>query len=502
MINKNKNLSIGHYLLVFIAGLSLTLAFAPINISIIAIIAPAALFYSLNTATTLKQHLGLNYLFALGLFGSGVSWVFNAMYFFSHAHIALALLFTLIYILVLSLVFLLQGLITYRFRLASLPIKILLLFPIAWVVGEAFRGWVFTGFPWLLLGHSHIDNFLSSIAPVLGTLGVSYLSILLSASLVILFIQSKSYRIVATLSISIVILSYGLSLVSWVSPTGESLKIVMIQGNIAQENKWRKAYLQPTLDLYMKKTQEHWDADVIIWPETAIAGYFSQHFDKVLNPLQQKSKETKTDLIIGGFYRNMKHKPATTENSILVINAERRDIYSKQHLVPFSEYVPLLKYMGWLKQWIDLPYDNVGKGTGPTNLLVQGHQARLSVCYEDAFGEEMIKGLPSAGLLINLSNDGWFTGSLEPYQHMQIARMRSLETGRYMLRSTNIGVSGIIDQRGKVIATAPAYQLAAISGEAKIYQGATPYVYLSNWPILGYSFLILMISTLRIKSAH
>ena len=484
-----------YYLLAILLGASLTLAFAPIDFTPVAFIAPAGLFYLLLRATTLKQHLALNYLFALGLFGTGASWVFYAMYFFSHAHILLAIGFTFIYIAVIASLFLLQGSITYLFRQSTLIIKLLMVFPLAWVIGEAFRGWFLTGFPWLLIGHSHIDNLLSNSAPVWGTLGVSYFSLLISASLVVVFQKQIKQKFVALATILLIsIISYTLSFINWVSPTGESLSVAMIQGNIAQENKWKPEHLRPALDLYMKKTEEHWDADLIIWPETAIAGYFREHFEDVINPLQKKSLETQTDLVIGGFYYNTENEVPSTENSILVINPDNRAIYSKQHRVPFSEYVPLLKYLHWLDKWINLPYDNIGKGTGPVNLTVAGQLARLSICYEDAFGEEIINGLPAAGLLINLSNDGWFTGSIEPYQHMQIARMRALETGRYMLRSTNIGVSGIINHKGKIISTAPAYQLASITGEAKIYQGATPYVRLGNWLILLYSFIGLAVA--------
>lgn len=500
---KNNYLSYLHYGIALLLGASLTLAFAPINFTPFTLLAPAGLFYLLLLASSLKQHLALSYLFALGLFGTGASWVFNAMYFFSHAHILLAILFTFLYILVISSLFLLQGLITYQFRLASPTLKLLIIFPLAWIVGEAFRGWFLTGFPWFLLGHSYINSFLSSIAPILGTLGVSYFSVLISASFIVLLVAEKYHRIIAIMIIVFIMIgSYGLTFINWVSPTGESLSVAMIQGNIAQENKWKPEYLRPTLNLYMDKTKEHWGVDVIIWPETAIAGYFREHFDDVINPLQQKSKETQTDILLGGFYYNTENEVPTTENSILVITPENREIYSKQHRVPFSEYVPLLDHMRWLQKWIDLPYDNVGKGTGPINLKVAGYQARLSICYEDVFGEEIIKGLPEAGLLINLSNDGWFTGSMEPYQHMQIARMRALETGRYMLRSTNIGVSGIIDHKGKIIKTVPSYQLATIIGQAEIYKGTTPYVLMGNWPILLYSLIILFISFFRYRKPH
>ena len=319
----------------------------------------------------------------------------------------------------------------------------------------------------------------------MGNFGVSLLSALLSGALVLVVIGNNKGRIAAVMTATVILVgSFALGKIHWTQPTGDRIKVSLLQGNIPQEKKWLPETLLPTLDLYQKMTAENWDSDLIIWPETAIPGYFGSHMDDVIFPLQAKSKETSTDLLIGGFYYNNQGVPGS-ENSILAITPDLRSIYSKQHLVPFSEYIPFLDQLRWLGKFIKLPYDSVKRGTGPTVLNVAGITAQMSVCYEDAYGNETIRGLPDATMLINISNDGWFTGSIEPQQHMEIARMRSVETGRYMLRGTNIGLSGIINEKGKIVATEPAYTTTAIRGEAQPFAGATPYVKMGNWLIIG-----------------
>lgn len=481
-----------NYLIALLAGALLTLAFAPFEWRFFSLLSPAVLFYLFLHAQTWRAHLLLSYSFAVGLFGSGVSWIFYSMYFFAHANFFLSATLTLIFVLLMALFFLLLGLLAYLFRSYPAAYKLLLFYPASWVFVEWFRGWFLTGFPWLYLGHSHIDNALVHIAPVFGSLGVSYLSALLSGALVVLITGNRKSRTVAIiLSIAVIAGSYVLGRVDWTKPYGKPIQVSLLQGNIAQEKKWLPETLQPTLDLYRKLTDENWDSDIIIWPETAIPGYFRSHMDDLILPLQSDSIETRTDILIGGFYYNDNGVPGS-ENSILAITPELRSIYSKHHLVPFSEYIPFLDYLHWLDKWIMLPYDSVKKGTGPTTLKVAGITAQMSICYEDAYGDETIRGLPEANMLINVSNDGWFTGSIEPQQHMEIARMRSVETGRYLLRGTNIGISAIVNEKGEIIATKPAYTTAVIKGKAQPMQGATPYVRVGNWLIIGFISMILV----------
>jgi apolipoprotein N-acyltransferase len=461
----------------------------------ITFISLAFLFYLLlNKESTLKQQGLTIWAFSFGMLLSGVHWVYFSIHFFNGAHWLLASIITLAFVFFISLLILPFIFITYYLRKHSPFVLLLLVFPAAWVATEGFRGWVFTGFPWLLLGQAHVDNWLAYISPLTGVYGVSWFVALISGCLVLLFTgQMKEKLLAGSLAVSILTVSFLFSLISWTSPVGNSIKVSMLQGNIAQENKWKPDYYQPTIELYQSLTEQSWDSDLIIWPETAIPGYFSNAFKDVIEPLRVQALMEKAALMIGGFY--YERETDTTYNSILSINEHGiTDIYSKQHLVPFSEYFPGLSYLRWMEKWVQLPYDSVGRGTGKTTLDVLGLSARVNICYEDVYGNETIRGLPEAQMLINLSNDGWFTGSIEPAQHMQIARMRAIETGRYLLRATNNGVSGIINEKGKIIASAEQYTQAIIKGEAKAFEGSTPYIHWGNGLIFTFITLLLLTS--------
>ncbi len=400
----------------------------------------------------------------------------------------------------MALFFLLLGLLGYQLKNTPVLPRVLLYYPAIWVLVEWFRGWFLTGFPWLNLGNAHIDNILISVAPVAGSYGVSFFSAVLSGALLVIIISPlRDKKIAVVTCMGLLGASFLLGKISWTSPIDAPIKVSLLQGNIAQEKKWLPETLQPTLELYQKLTHENWDSDLIIWPETAIPDTFDRHMD-FITALQEKAIETHTDLLIGGFFSNVNDK-AGIENSILAISGETRSIYSKQHLVPFTEYFPFLHYLNWLREWVELPYDSVKRGVGSTTLNIAGQIAQMSICYEDAYGSEIIRDLPKASLLINISNDGWFTGSIEPDQHFEIARMRAVETGRYLLRTANIGTSAIVDTKGKIIATADNYQTTTIKGLAQPYQGLTPYVRFGNRLIISLLFFIIIVARItRLKA--
>lgn len=480
--------------LAFLAGLIMVFGFAPFNLYPITFISLAFLFYLLlDKESTMKQHGLTIWAFSFGMLLSGVHWVYFSVHFFNGAHWTLASVITLAFVFFISLLIFPFIIITRYFRKHSPFVLLLLVFPATWVATEGFRGWIFTGFPWLLVGQAQVDNWLAYISPLTGVFGVSWLTALLAGTLVLIFIGQKKEKLIAGgLAVGVLTISFLLSLVSWTTPVAAPIKVSMLQGNIAQENKWKPEYYQPTIGLYQSLTEQSWDSDLIIWPETAIPGYFSNAAEEVIEPLRVQALMEQAALMIGGFY--YERETDTTYNSILSINENGvADIYSKQHLVPFSEYFPGLSYLRWMEKWIQLPYDSVGRGTGKTTLDVLGLSARVNICYEDVYGNETIEGLPEAKMLVNLSNDGWFTGSIEPAQHMQIARMRAIETGRYLLRATNNGISGIINEKGKVIATAEQYTQAIIKGEAKAFEGSTPYIHWGNGLIFAFIAFLLVI---------
>ncbi len=513
----------GYYLLVLLAGAVTVFAFSPFTLFPLAWITPAILFFALTRAQTRKQHFYLGWLYGIGLFGAGASWFFHSMYYFAHSPLLMAVAGAAFFVIIVALFSTgLFGLLVFSFRNTPLITRLLLFYPASWVLLEWFRGWFLTGFPWLYLGQSQVDTVFAGFAPITGVLGVSWSSALIAGAIVSFILGNSVNRMVhvkqsgnirphhaeveeklgaksrifsALLIILLAVSSYSLQGIDWTQTSGEPITASVLQGNIYQGDKFKPEQLAPTLTLYMDMTHKSKDSDLIVWPETALPTNFRFHMDDLIFPLQEFAKQHQLTIMLGGFYENEK---GGVENSVLSITADNREIYSKQHLVPFGEYIPFLNYLRWLDEWIQLPYDNVAAGPDKDTLLVSGKNgnegflAQMTICYEDAFGEEMIKSLPEAKLLINVTNDGWFTGSLEPYQHMQIARMRSIETGRYMVRSTNTGPSGIIDEKGKLVATAPIYTTAIITHKVQLFTGATPYVRWGNGLIVSLLSVILL----------
>ena len=488
-----------YYLYSLIAGVSMVLSLAPFNLFPVSYFSLAALFSLLILSNNRRQTVKLSWAFGVGLFGAGSSWVFQSMYTFAQAPFLLAALFTFLFVFALALQIGLFGLIASFFTMCSRITLLLFVYPAAWVLIEWTRGWLFTGFPWLYVGHSQIDTWFAHFAPVGGSLMVSWVVAIISGALVLIFTQQNTgsvSRLNRMAGICVITLLVGtawlLSDKDWVKSEGETLKVSLLQGNIAQEKKWLPENRVPSVERYMKMTRENWDSDLIVWPETAIPGRFADFKDLVLKPMQQETLENNTNLLIGGFRETDSDQ---VENSALVLGKSSTavDFYSKRHLVPLGEYIPLLDYFRWLDRWINIPFNNLSQGTDDGLLPIGKYQAQISICYEDAFGEEIIDDLPEADYLVNVTNDGWFSHTLQPYQHMQIARFRALESGRYLLRSTNTGLSGIIDHNGKVVHTIPAYEKGVVKGTISILSGTTPYVKYGNYLVVLSCLLILMI---------
>ena len=172
-------------------------------------------------------------------------------------------------------------------------------------------------------------------------------------------------------------------------------------------------------------------------------------------------------------------------NSVVSLGTAAPQRYRKSHLVPFGEFIPLRPVLAWIVNVLAIPLQDFSRGRPDQRpLAIAGQRVAVNICYEDAFGEEIIRQLPEASLLVNVSNVAWFGRSIAPQQHLQISQARALETGRYMLRATNTGVTAVIDPRGEVVARAQEFTAALVSAEVTGYAGATPYVRWGNYAVL------------------
>jgi apolipoprotein N-acyltransferase len=276
--------------------------------------------------------------------------------------------------------------------------------------------------------------------------------------------------------------------VTWTQPLGEPFKVSLAQANIPQSLKWDKSMRQMSIDRYLRLTRAHWDSRLVIWPETAVPAFMHQVWDSVLEPLGEEARGQGSEVLLG--IAALDQDTRQYYNAALVPGTD--ELYFKRHLVPFGEFMPLKPLLGPLLAFMEIPMSDFSAGTSevPPLVRVANHWAGLSICYEDVFGDEVLAALPDAAFLVNLSNDGWFGDSLAPRQHLQIARLRALETGRPLLRATNTGISALIGPQGQVEAQSRPFEEAVVSGLVQPMGGMTPYARLGNGLPVGLSLLL------------
>ncbi|HSO81733.1 apolipoprotein N-acyltransferase [Thiocapsa sp.] len=443
------------------------------------------------------------WLFGVGLLGFGVFWIRISLNEFGNMDTWVAHLLTGVFVASMALYFGLLGWLVRRLDRGPAWLVPFLLFPGLYLLLDWLRGWLFTGFPWLSLGYTQIDGPLGGFAPILGVYGVGLL-ILLSAGLISGFLRWSGRGRVATAIALVLIWGGGMLLkqVSWTAPSGPSFRAAVVQANIPQAMKWDPDLLVSTMEIYWELTERNLDADLVVWPETAIPDFLHRVRDVLVEPMAARAREEGTEIVLG--IPVMESDTGRHFNALLSIGS-REDLYAKRHLVPFGEFMPFKAWLGPLVDLFEVPMSDFSRGSAERPLLAVGDRlAGVSICYEDAFPAEVSQALPEAEFLINVSNDAWFGDSLAPHQHLEIARMRALENGRYLLRATNTGISAIIDQRGRVVGTVPSFVRGDFATEVRPYAGATPYVRLGNAPaiVLAAAMVLLGVGIVRFASSR
>ena len=483
-------------LLALLAGALLPWAFSPYHVVVLVFIGLCGLLLSWLHAAP-GRAFWRGWLFGLGLFGIGVSWVHVSMNRFGGMSEALSIALTALFVMFLALFPALCGWLWRRWfsRSGGLAFQLLLLVPVLWLGVELLRGYVFTGFPWLSLGYSQSDWPLRGYAPLLGVYGIS-LAVVLSASLLLYAWLERRHRVPALLGLGLLwLLPLGLSTLDWSAPAGKPLRVSLIQGNIAQDRKWLPEQRIPTLDLYANLSRENWGADLVVWPETAIPAFYHQ-VEPFLQAVAEEARMNGSELLLGLPVYDQRSK--RYYNSMVAMGGMEGS-YEKRHLVPFGEYLPLADVLGGFIDFFQIPMADFtpGRDDVPPVLSLAGQKAGISICYEDAFGEEVVEALPEATFLINASNDAWFGDSMAPWQHLQIARMRAMESARYLVRATNTGVSAIIDDKGRILARSPQFETHVLNGEVQPLQGLTPYAVFANLPLMVLVAIVLLVGLWR-----
>jgi apolipoprotein N-acyltransferase len=275
--------------------------------------------------------------------------------------------------------------------------------------------------------------------------------------------------------------------------------VALVQGNVALDKKWSMDYRGVIVQRYARLTAEQHDVDVVVWPEAALPATRDELEDGFMQQLERLAAERKMELLIGMLEREVGATGRTYYNSVLAIGPHP-GVYRKHHLVPFGEFLPLHSLMRWLPDYLYIPMSDFSPGPAQQpGLRIGGRTAGISICYEDAFGEQVRRSLPEAAFLVNVSEDAWYGDSWAPHQHQQMARMRSLENGRPMLRATNTGITAIIDHRGVELARAPQFAVSVLHGQIQPMRGVTPYARFGNTPTIVAALMALGIMLMRAR---
>ena len=366
------------------------------------------------------------------------------------------------------------------------------LIPFIWTFFEWIKGWVFTGFPWLTMGYSQVPS--SPLVGFLSIIGIYGLTLILTslALLISLIFLNKNKRsqllkvgVVAVVLVSGQLLKY----IEWTEPSGEPISISLVQGNIAQDIKWQKETVTQTLQIYQKLIQKT-KGQIILLPETALpllVEYIPETFKKSI--LLHASKE-RAHVLIGAIERH----DTKYFNVVLNLDSDSSQVYRKSHLVPFGEFIPLKFIFQYIyTHYLNMPMNDLSRGSiRQEPMAIENQKIAFNICYEDVFGEEIIRALPSATILANVSNDAWYGRSIAAYQHLQFSQARAIETGRMVIRSTNTGATAIIDEHGVVKEILPTFTEGILEGYVQGFKNTTPYVFFGNWPVMTLCFIVLL----------
>lgn len=475
-------------LLTVALGASLTLAFAPYSIFPLAVLAFTGLILALQGATR-GRATWLGYLFGLGFFGTGVNWVYTSIHDIGQIPTPIAITITGGMIAFLALYPAVACYFTARFFPATSNKSFPFAFPSIWCLTEIARSWLFSGFPWLLIGYSQTNSPLSGFAPIFSVYGVS-LAVLLSAGLIAYLIQQLKLKQYKTMYFSLLgvamIWTAGslLSLITWTAPEGKPATVSLIQGNIPQEMKWSPENLQLSLDTYANMTTPLLGKrDLIIWPEAAIP-LTIQDARSYINNLDAKAKKSGSHLILGipmqasmqkGYY-----------NAVVTLGSDK-NVYLKRHLVPFGEYSPLQNepYLANALKLVNIALPDMIPGELNQEPFTVDHIKIMTfICYEIAFPQLVTSFDRNIGVLLTVTNDAWFGKSIAQAQHLQMAQMRSQELRRPSLFVSNDGITAIISPKGTIEAAAPPHERAILSGTIQPMLGMTPWMRNHTDPVL------------------
>ena len=464
------------------AGAALALAFAPVALVPLAFLCPAVLFV-LWQGTSPRAAAWRGFLFTGGTFLAGTYWLYHSIHLVGGAPLWIAAVLMLGLVAIMGSYAAALGYAVARWGPSAGARRWLLLLPAGWVLVEWFRGWFLSGFPWLALGYTQLDTPLAGYAPLAGVYGTSLAVALVAGALVTLLLGRRAARIAAAVVIvSVWLAGAALGRIEWTEPRGTRVPVALVQGAVPQSMKWQPGQRERTLSLYAGLTAPHLGTAIVVWPEAALPA-LERDLREFLGDLHAAARAKGTDVIIGLLRRD----PTTGayHNAMAAFGATEQWYYKRQ-LVPFGEFFPVpAAVREWLRL-MNLPYSDFEPGPRDQEPLSAGGETLApTICYEDAYAAGQLALARRSTLLVNVTNDAWFGDSTAPHQHLDISRMRSLETGRPMLRATNDGVTALIAHDGALQGTLPQFTPGVLTGVVEPRVGRTPYVLAGNAPVLA-----------------
>jgi apolipoprotein N-acyltransferase len=488
-------------------GIASVFGFAPFGAWAVSLLALAGLFALWQRAATPRAAAWLGYAYGIGLFGAGTSWTYVALSTFGGMIPILAAIGTASFCIYLALFPALAGWIAVRVAPAGSPARLAIAAG-AWTVAEWLHSTGYPGFPWLATGYAQVGGPLAGFAPIGGAFLVG-LAVAAAAALLVYATTSLERRryvaavIGAAAIAAIAVGGIALSAIEWTQASGEPIAVSLVQGNIDQDEKFDPAYREKSLAIYAELA-ERAKGRLIVLPESALPMFADEVPDELIVRLRAAAVRNGGDLLTGLFFfepRETKEDEDRYYNSVVSIGTAPTQIYRKHHLVPFGESIPAKPVVGWLiRRVLAIPLADQTPGPAyPQPMEVAGQRLAVNICYEDAFGGELIRQLPSATLLVNFTNDAWYGRSLAAEQHAQMSAMRAIEAGRPMLRATNTGITSIIDHHGVERARLPWFTRGVLEGSIAGRIGATPYVRFGDAIALGASLFVIAIALVALR---